>query len=240
MWVNTNELWFVLHLALALVLGAAIGLERQWRQRMAGLRTNTLVSAGAALFVMLSHFVPNGGDETRIAAYVVSGIGFLGAGVIMKEGPTIRGLNTAATLWCSAAIGAASGFGLRFQAIVGTVAILMTNIFLRPVARKLNLISQTSPVEIEQEFDYKIRIICTDESETQIRYLILQAVSSSPLVLQSIQSEDIEGSNKVQVTADVHSTSKMDSFMEQTVSRLSLEKGVSGVSWRVGSLEEAA
>ncbi|HEX9510907.1 MAG TPA: MgtC/SapB family protein [Puia sp.] len=92
---------FSLRLFLALLLGAAIGVERQWRQRMAGLRTNTLVSLGASIFITLA--VKIGGDATgRVASYVVSGIGFLGAGVIMKDGMNVKGLNTAATLWCSA------------------------------------------------------------------------------------------------------------------------------------------
>ncbi len=83
---------------MAFVLGAILGLERQWRQRLAGLRTNTLVATGAALFVMLSALTPGDSSPTRVAAQVVSGIGFLAGGVILREGTTVRGLNTAATL----------------------------------------------------------------------------------------------------------------------------------------------
>jgi putative Mg2+ transporter-C (MgtC) family protein len=100
---------FALNLAAAFVLGSLIGAERQWRQRMAGLRTNALVATGAALFVILG--MPTPDNAMRVAAQVVSGIGFLGAGVIMREGLTVRGLNTAATLWCSAAVGTLSGSG---------------------------------------------------------------------------------------------------------------------------------
>lgn len=91
------------------MLGAAVGIEQQWRQRMAGLRTNTLVSTGAALFVMLSVLIVGDSSPNRIVAQVVSGIGFFGAGVIMWDGHNVRGLNTAATLWCSAAIGTLAG-----------------------------------------------------------------------------------------------------------------------------------
>jgi len=99
-----------LNLLVALLLGSLIGFERQWRQRMAGLRTNTLVSLGAAIFVVFaSQFSDT--SPTRVAAQVVSGIGFLGAGVIFKEGLNVRGLNTAATLWCSAAVGLLAGTG---------------------------------------------------------------------------------------------------------------------------------
>ena len=88
----------ILHLGVAVAAGATIGFERQWRNRLAGLRTNTLVALGAATFVLLDQLIPGEGSSTRVAAQVVSGIGFLGAGVIFKEGLNVRGLNTAATL----------------------------------------------------------------------------------------------------------------------------------------------
>jgi len=86
---------------------------------MAGARTNALVSAGAAAFVMCASLVQNpSGNETQIVSYVVSGVGFLGAGVIFKDGGAVRGLNTAATLWCSAAMGAVCGLGRLIYALV--------------------------------------------------------------------------------------------------------------------------
>eukprot|EP01035_Chromulina_nebulosa_P051236 gene51236-69747_t len=93
----------------AFILGSLIGLERQIRQRTAGLRTNTLVAVGAAVFVDLAQRLDGSGGAVRVVAYVVSGIGFLGAGAIMKEGANVTGLNTAATLWGSAAVGACAG-----------------------------------------------------------------------------------------------------------------------------------
>src|SRR6202165_3075327 len=98
-------------LGMATLMGACIGFERQWRQRMAGLRTNTLVAIGAASFVIFEGLFPNDGSPTRMAAQVVSGIGFLGAGIIFREGLQVTGLNTAATLWCSAAVGLLAGSG---------------------------------------------------------------------------------------------------------------------------------
>ncbi|MCS6834237.1 MAG: MgtC/SapB family protein, partial [Flammeovirgaceae bacterium] len=106
---------FTLRLLIALVLGAAIGFERQWRQKSAGLRTNTLVSIGSAAFTLISYSLTSledgvyKGDATRIIGQIVTGIGFLGAGVIMKDGMNIQGLNTAATIWCSASVGALAG-----------------------------------------------------------------------------------------------------------------------------------
>src|SRR5580700_5447725 len=103
---------FLARLGSALLLGALVGLERQWRQRMAGTRTNALVAAGASAFVMCAFLVRDTSrGEAQIVSYVVSGVGFLGAGVIFKDAGGVRGLNTAATIWCSAAIGAISGLG---------------------------------------------------------------------------------------------------------------------------------
>jgi putative Mg2+ transporter-C (MgtC) family protein len=130
-------LWhqFAIRLGLALILGAFIGAERQWRQRMADLRTNALVAAGAAMFVMLSALAARPDDSFRIAGQVVSGIGFLGAGVILRNGLNITGLNTAATLWCSAAIGTLAGYGMYGSAITGAVAVITANICLRPIGK---------------------------------------------------------------------------------------------------------
>ncbi len=120
---------FLLRVAVALVLGALIGAERQLRQRLTGLRTNALVSTGACLFVLMTQGVPGlAGDASRIAAYVVSGIGFLGGGVIMRDGLNVRGLNTAATLWCTAAIGVLCSMGLLLEATLGSLVVLCANI----------------------------------------------------------------------------------------------------------------
>jgi putative Mg2+ transporter-C (MgtC) family protein len=128
--------FFAVRAAVALVLGAAVGLERQWRQRTAGLRTNALVALGAALFELFAVLLTgqHGVDPTRIAAYVVSGIGFLGAGVILRDGLHIRGINTAATIWCSAAVGVLAGAGYLTLAAIATALILTAHLALRPVA----------------------------------------------------------------------------------------------------------
>jgi putative Mg2+ transporter-C (MgtC) family protein len=130
---------FVLHLAGATALGALVGLERQWRQRMAGTRTNALVAAGASAFVMAGSLL---GDDPsasgRVASYVVSGVGFLGAGVIFKDAGSVRGLNTAATIWCSAAMGVLAGLNSLHLAAIVAAAVLLTNIALRPLAYKLH------------------------------------------------------------------------------------------------------
>jgi len=120
-----------------------IGLERQWRQRTTGLRTNALVSVGAAMFVIMGGLISGDGSQGRVAAYVVSGIGFLGGGVILKDGFNIRGLNTAATLWCTAAVGTLAALGQIGLAAVGTGAVLVSNLLLRPLAQGVSRASST-------------------------------------------------------------------------------------------------
>jgi putative Mg2+ transporter-C (MgtC) family protein len=137
--VSPNIHW-ELYLGLAFLLGGLIGIERQLHQRMAGLRTNMLVSSGAAMFCIMSYFFPVPGEVLRIPAQVVAGIGFLGAGVIMREGFSVKGLDTAATLWCSAAVGSLCGMGLWKQAMMGTAMILFTNAVVRPLMEKVHTI----------------------------------------------------------------------------------------------------
>src|SRR5262249_20833059 len=127
-------------LATAFVLGTLIGAERQYRQRTAGLRTNVLVAAGAAAFVDLAMHLTGPAGGGRVIASVVSGIGCLGAGVIMKQGMDVRGLNTAATLWASAAVGSCAGADLVAQAIAVTAFVLAGNTLLRPLVNAINRI----------------------------------------------------------------------------------------------------
>ena len=128
----------LLSLAAAFILGTLIGAERQYRLRNAGLRTNVLVAVAAAAFVDLGMNIAGADGAVRVIAYVVSGIGFLGAGVIMKDGANVSGLNTAATLWGSAAVGCCAGADMIAQAVALTVFILAGNTLLRPLVNAIN------------------------------------------------------------------------------------------------------
>jgi len=133
-----TEFDYCISIIAALALGVLIGLERQWRHRLAGLRTTALVSLGSALFGSIGVLDTwSGDDKTRIAAQVVSGIGFLGGGIIMRDGHSIRGLNTAATVWCSAAVGLLCGMGRIRHATTAALLILAANVCLRPLVQKI-------------------------------------------------------------------------------------------------------
>jgi len=221
---------FVVNNVLALVLGSLIGFERQWRQRNAGLRTNALVTLGSSLFVSLSALLVGPVDHSRIAAQVVTGIGFIGAGLMMREGLNIRGLNTAATLWCAAAIGTLAGSGLRVPAVIGTGLVLVTHLFLRPLGNKLN----RQPLQdVDIELLCALRIVCRSSEEQQIRKILVQEIArEDSLVLQSIESEDISGTDRVEVRAFVVTKGRQNSQMEKIVGRVSFEPAVTAASWK--------
>ena len=141
---NVSEAEFILRLLLALGLGSAIGFERQISHHEAGLKTNALVAAGSAMFVMMASFFT---EPDRIVAQIMPGIGFLGAGMIMRDGLHVRGLNTAATLWCSAAIGTLAGSGHAAVASIGAGTIVAANIILRAVAEWVERRTHTDHAE---------------------------------------------------------------------------------------------
>jgi putative Mg2+ transporter-C (MgtC) family protein len=236
------ELWEIAaRLAVAVCLGALVGLERQWRARMAGLRTNALVAAGSALFVLLGMDVAEEISPTRIAAQVVSGIGFLGAGVILRDGINVRGINTAATIWCAAAVGVLAGSGMYFAAVLGALVVVAANVVLRPVARRLE--ARPADPSSEVPTTYRLRVVCREDQEAHVRALLLQALSGGGFSLRSLHSEhdppEAGGGQRVTVTAELSATGRADHQLEQAVSRLSLEPGVSTVHWRTREETEA-
>lgn len=226
----------ILRIGLGLLLGAAIGFERQWRARTAGLRTNALVSLGATLFVLLGAYSFGGGDPTRVAAQIVSGIGFLGAGVIMKRGPSISGLNTAATLWASAAVGALAGTGSYLVAIAGTAAIILANTFLRPMGRLLDRGSSNVGREIPP-VSYEFTVRCPEDAEATVRALVFDAVHRDEFTVQSVTSTDTDAG--VVIVATLTSSSRDDRALERAIERVVHEPAVTAVQWSATNLEVA-
>ncbi|SFQ01901.1 MgtC/SapB family protein [Amycolatopsis rubida] len=221
----------LLRLGAGVGLGTVIGFERQYRARMAGLRTNALVAAGSTLFVLLSAhgFSGASADPTRVAAQIVSGIGFLGAGVILREGLTVRGLNTAATLWCSAAVGALAGAGLYTAAGAGTAVVMAVNIALRPLGRAVDRRPATGR---ETPTSYTFLAVTKDDSEAHVRALLVQALARTDFALQSVTSTNTDTDGQVQVRAELCADQRDDKQMESAVSRLSMEPSVTSVRWQ--------
>ena len=183
-----NWMDFMMRILLAVLLGFLIGLERQITGHTAGIRINVLISMGSCLFLMFP--IITGSDEVyRIASYIVSGVGFLCSGVIFKDGGTVRGLNTAATLWCTAAIGvlASSGYFLLASAAAGTL--ILSNLLFRPLSMKVRPVTGWE----ESEKLYRISITCREAKETDIRALLINGNTSRTLYLNHLDSGDVVG-----------------------------------------------
>jgi putative Mg2+ transporter-C (MgtC) family protein len=222
---------FVVRLAVGVACGALIGIERQWRARMAGLRTNALVAAGATLFVLYSEAVADVGSPTRVASYVVSGIGFLGGGVILRDGAGVRGLNTAATLWCSAAVGVLAASGKLLLAVLGTVAVLAVHLVLRPAGRLLDR-APASGTDPDSTSRATVHLECERTSETHIRALLLQALSASGLTPTGLRARR-GGDDTTSLRATMAVTGDVAAALELVVARLSLEPGVRDLHWHL-------
>jgi len=230
---------FAIRMFVAVLLGIAIGFERQWRQRSAGLRTNTLVSAGSAAFVLLSASLTADtviGDPSRVAGQIVTGIGFLGAGVIMKDGFTVRGLNTAATIWCSAAVGALAGAGLLIESALTAFFILFIHVSLRPFGNILD----RRPIQNEEvrSVYYAFEVRCKADVENHIRVLLLQFINQDDeLSLRLLKSVDDESPAKAAIVAEIFANRSKDEALEKASARFTVIPGVTHVSWEVKERE---
>lgn len=203
---------FLIRIMMSFIYSLIIGLERQLRGRAIGLRTNVLVCIGAFLFASFS-FLTQSGDIGRIAAQVVSGIGFLGAGVIIKDGANIRGLNTAATLWCDAAIGILCASGHLLEAGIGTGLILFSNVVLRFLTMKISRNNLKHQI-------YDFNILCKKNNEQNVKNLITKLVNHDEINLTNITSKE-EGENiniSVSLIADTNSNYLVDKLLSKLTS----------------------
>ncbi|HLH12052.1 MAG TPA: MgtC/SapB family protein [Methylovirgula sp.] len=220
-------------LAIALVLGTLIGAERQYRQRTAGLRTNALVAVGAAGFVHLGMALNQTAGAGQALAYVISGIGFLGAGVIMKEGTNVRGLNTAATLWCSAAVGAFAGAGYGIEAGLLTIFVLAGNTFLRPMAEFVNRI----PIRKDAaEATYQIHATADGGDRDEVRDLLADTLEAKNYRLRELEAIE-RGDDEVELVATLAATSADPAELDAVVSELEKAKGVAHATWTSTALD---
>jgi putative Mg2+ transporter-C (MgtC) family protein len=224
---------FCLHAAAAAAMGTAIGLERQWGNHIAGLRTNALVAFGAALFVslppLLEHTPSTADWVARAAGQIVVGVGFLGGGVILKEGFNIRGLNTAATLWCSAAVGALTGAGHVIEGLAGTVGVLVLNLGLKPLSDWLDrrVLRARNIITV-----YRLKIICRTGQESVARAALFRFFQDHrTMAIQGVSTREGEGPDRSCVVADIYSSRRDDHLMEELMAVVNAEPSVSAVSW---------
>ena len=209
----------------AFLMGTLIGVERQYRQRNAGLRTNILVSVGAAAFTILSYSMTSAtGDPSRVAAQIVSGIGFIGGGLILKDGFTVRGLNTAATIWCSAACGTLSGVGLYKESAVLVVCVLVTHCFFRQLCTFIE--KKASGV-----FHYSVHAECRKDVSANIQKLIMDTlVFYEDVKLNSLFYKG--DGDRVVVCCDIETLGEHKALLELLVSRLRARPEVLSAGWK--------
>jgi putative Mg2+ transporter-C (MgtC) family protein len=201
---------------------------------MAGLRTNALVATGATLFVLYA-VATEDPSATRVASYVVSGVGFLGGGVILRHGFNVRGLNTAATLWCSASVGVLAASGHLVFALIATGAIVGIHLLGRPLGHLIDRDNVVEPDEDEQP--YQLQLICRRKSEKYARAQIVQRTSSNDLTLRGIHTGSA-GDDTVALTAYLLADGHAPARLEQLVAELSLQPGVNAVHWYAGDSDE--
>ena len=223
----------IVSLLTAFVLGTVIGAERQYRQRSAGLRTNVLVAVGASAFVDLANDLAGSDGSVRVIAYVVSGIGFLGAGAIMKEGMNVRGLNTAATLWASAAVGCCAGADMIAQAALLTIFVLGGNTLLRPLVKAIDRI----PInEQSSEALYDVLVTADINSVAQVREFLLEKLAAANY---PVRDTDVvyRSEEEAEIVATLVSLSIEPDELDAVVASLESLPGVRHATWTVRALE---
>lgn len=216
----------LISLSVALLLGTLIGAERQYRQRTAGLRTHALVALGASAFVDLGMRLNGNSGATQVLAYVASGVGFLGAGVILKEGANIRGLNTAATIWCSAVTGAFAGADHPVEAILMCGFVLIGNTFLRPL---VNLIDRAPIDESATELTVEVWVTTADNSRDVVRDALMERLESAKYPARDVREIDRDG--EVELIATLAATSVQAKDLDDVVAVLEELPDVSFATW---------
>lgn len=218
------ELEFIIRIGVCLLLSILIGSERQYRNGMVGLRTNVLVAIGSFMFNYVTFGVSGDHDFTRMGAGIVSGMGFLGAGIIIQENNRVKGLNTAATLWCVSAIGVLTSSGMLFESCVGTFLVLFSNIILR-------LISFFVMNKIKNKLKEKciLRVSCTRTIEGSICQTLSSYIEQHNLNLISMNKDEVT-KDEVKLVVTII-TSRPDE-VDNLVKALSAEIGVTSLSWK--------
>lgn len=195
-------------------------MERQWRKKLAGMRTMTLVCLGSCIFVLLSTFIEDDSSPSRIAAQVVSGIGFLAGGVILRDGFSVTGLNTAATLWCSAAIGSLIGANFIVEGLICAIIITLVNVILRTFSYKLDQLSEERTETNEIEATYYLSVIANNSSEVMLRTEIIQLLDNYYLDFHRFSCTDLSG-NKVRLFVEIEATKNGRLAVSKVINQLS-------------------
>ena len=226
---------FTIRLAIAIFLGFIVGLERQWTKHQAGILTNVIVCVGAYAYSAFSYIA--GGDNvdvTRVAAQVVSGIGFLGAGLIIRDGINIRGLSTAATIWTTAAVGVLCTLPDIWFSVIVAVAIVFLHLLLHPLSNYVNKKNHYNKELIERvECTYKITIVCTESSEIDIRSHLVKTIHDKDnVLLHTLESNETDDKN-IKIRAYVTTPKKNNDAIESLLTHIGKDEGIISAGWKI-------
>jgi putative Mg2+ transporter-C (MgtC) family protein len=226
-----NITHFEIRLLVAVVFGALIGLERQWQHKMAGIKTNALVALGAAIFVVISYkILGDGTSEARIISQVVTGIGFLAGGVIIREGFNVFGINTAATVWCSGSVGCLAGMGFGYEAIVGTALVIAANILLRPLEKSID----KRTLEFNKtDISHLMMVYYEKGSGAKVRKEVLGTLGNFPnLQMASFENHQKKHSEPY-FAVEVKAMQRNEEELNTILNLLSMTDEITGIKWEL-------
>ena len=228
----TTVLGFGIRLFMAVALGFLIGFERQWTRHTAGILTNVIVSLGAFAFCSFSMIVSGTTDVTRVAAQVVSGIGFLGAGVILRDGLNIRGLNTAATVWATSAVGVLCCLPNPLFAVVVGVTIVIVHLVLHPLSSYITE-KRFSVDSADSERMYSISVVCLKDNAPMVREkLMLLIKDEKRILLRNLETNDVDD-DSVKIKAFVSSAKAAETVVEKIITQVCICEHVISTGWKM-------
>ena len=226
---NLDYIEFLIRISTAMACGFFIGFERQWINRVAGIQTNVLIATGACVFILSSYFVGYEGQAaSRLGAQVVSGIGFLGAGMIFRDGFNTHGINTAATAWCSGAIGVACGMGALPQALMVVAFIVSANLIFRRIDHAISKNRRWNDTRIFNQ--YEIQAIVPQSISSTIQDSILHIISTKSNQVASVKTSIYDskaGEEKEKITVGFRH------FDHETIDLISLSKEIRNLNEKI-------
>ncbi len=225
---------FIIRIALAAVLGVFMGLERQLTNHVTGILTNVIVCVGSFAFTAFSYLgFTDGVDLTRVAAAIVSGIGFLGAGVILSDGTKVKGLTTAASIWASAAVGILCCLDRIWFAIIVAVTIVISHLILHPLSEFINKTQRYNKEKLKnQEAFYKISIVCTEDNADEIKTHIVQYIRDlDNILLRKLDMVGTDNGNE-RITAEVSTKKKDNELIEKIITHVGKHENIVSTGWK--------
>lgn len=224
---------YLIRLGIAILLGLLIGFERQYEGHTVKITTNVTVCVGAFIFASFGYLVNDANvDLTRIAAQIVCGVGFISGGVIMRDGFDVKGLNTAATVWATAAIGVLCCCDNILFAVFAALSITALNLMLHPISKYINKKRYKNKNNLNEECFYKITVICNEDDVRNIKKYTTDFIKENPdVLLKRLESEETPD-DKIKIKAYLSTIKMDDSTIEYITANISTTHGVKSIGWK--------